>query len=54
MTDLKTAARQALWAIRLCVPMDGKHAEVDAVFKSLRDALFQEDRYLILKTEPYA
>jgi hypothetical protein len=42
MSDLRAAAQQALKAFRKCVPMDGKHAEVDAVFKSLRDALFQE------------
>jgi hypothetical protein len=36
--------KQALEAFRKCVPMDGKHAEVDAVFKSLRDALFQEEQ----------
>jgi hypothetical protein len=42
MSDLRAAAQQALKAFRKCVPMDGKHAEVDAAFKSLRDALFQE------------
>lgn len=41
LTDRALLA-QALKAFRKCVPMDGKHAEVDAVFKSLRDALFQE------------
>jgi len=42
MSDLRAAAQQALKAFRKCVPMDGKHAEVDAVFKSLRAALEQD------------
>ena len=42
MSNLRAAAQQALKAFRKCVPMDGKHAEVDAVFKSLRAALEQE------------
>jgi hypothetical protein len=44
MSDLRAAAQQALKAFRKCVPMDGKHAEVDAVFKSLRAALEQEEQ----------
>ncbi len=39
MTDLRTAAQQALEAFRMCVPMDGRHAEVDAAFRNLRAAL---------------
>jgi hypothetical protein len=30
---------QALEAFRMCVPMDGRHAEVDAAFRNLRAAL---------------
>ena len=42
MNDLRTAAQQALEAFRMCVPMDGRHAEVDAAFRNLRAALAQQ------------
>ena len=38
----RAVVEQALGAFRMCVPMDGKHAEVDAAFKALRAALAQE------------
>ena len=39
MSNLRQAAQQALEAFRMCVPMDGKHSEVDAAFRNLRAAL---------------
>jgi hypothetical protein len=33
---------QVLGAFRMCVPMDGRHAEVDAAFRNLRAALAQQ------------
>jgi hypothetical protein len=48
MTDLITLPRARLqqWmeAFRMCVPMDGKHAEVDAAFRDLRAALEQPEQ----------
>ena len=41
LIDRATIA-QALEAFRMCVPMDGKHAEVDAAFRNLRAALARQ------------
>ena len=38
----KLVLEQALGAFRMCVPMDGRHAEVDAAFRNLRAALAQQ------------
>ena len=35
----RATVEQALEAFRMCVPMDGRHAEVDAAFRNLRAAL---------------
>ena len=37
----RAVVKQALEAFRMCVPMDGRHAEVDAAFRNLHAALAQ-------------